>query len=133
MDKPFNPDPDGIGKLSTPTAEERAATLELARAIQAAEINDEEWPKLGEGAARYNPFCAELDKPSQFAVFRLAQDLSAANEELRELRAMRAAVSAALGDWDWDGLLSDARRRDFTSSTDAIATIARLNKLFGVP
>lgn len=52
--------------------------------------------------------------------------------ENAELKSMRASVSSALGDWDWDGLLKDAKRGEFDSAADAFRTIARLNKLFEV-
>lgn len=70
-----------MGEPAVPTEAERTATLEIARAIVAAETNDEEWPKISEGRARYNPFCGELDEPSSTAVFRLAQDLVTSTDE----------------------------------------------------
>lgn len=67
-----------MGEPATPTPAELAATLELARRIVEAVRDDEEWPKLGEGRARYNPFCSDLDEPSSTAVFQLAQALTIA-------------------------------------------------------
>ena len=43
-----------------------------------------------------------------------------------------AAAKSALSDWDWDGLVRDAKRGDFDSAEDAFKTVARLAALLGV-
>lgn len=79
---------DDIGKLSTLTADERAETLRLARAIIEAEQNDEEWPlglpgwpRLpGKVSAEARRAIADWIERVDLATFRLAQCLIAATE-----------------------------------------------------
>lgn len=42
------------------------------------------------------------------------------------------AAKSALSDWDWDGLVRDAKCGDFDSAEDAFKTVARLAALLGV-
>lgn len=101
-----------MGEPAVPTPADRAETLKLAREIVDSVREDADLPE---------PFTGDPDDITANAVFRLAQDLVAASERL-------ATVDSALDNWDWEGLARDARRGDFDSAADALATIARVDR-----
>lgn len=98
-----------MGEPAVPTPAERAATLELARAIVEAVRNDTEWPAPFD----IGLFRREVDT----AVFRLAQDLVDAHDGVLLPREITRALHegaierrVAEGDNAWTTLRKDRER-----------------------